>query len=294
MFIARAIQQGSAVVLSRRTGFVPAVPPSPEPYTRHHPDRIKRFPPEEEKIIRGPSADSENRPWRHELDHDAESVFWLLLYWLVLAQPQKSQKELISMSTWSTLRGAVHSRIDMVEILALGRPSPGLTHSVYQPLLPLLSDLAAILVVDRHWLDESETRNDPEYVPEAFQRLILQFILDNRHKEFMTKEVDLQCRQVEVVGLHPSLLSTTNSRRDEDNRKRPSPQPSKQRPKRRRLAVGVAKVAGVAFWISFCSYIYVCFQDTSDENKDTDEEKDDEEELSEYDEDDEEMCSDSE
>jgi len=256
MFIARAVQQGRPVLLPN-VGLVPAVPPCPKTYASYHPDRIKKFPVEEDKVVRKPSTDSVNRQWRHELDHDAESVFWLLLYWLVLAQPGQSQKEVIGMP------------------MSQGVLLHGLTHSVYQPMLPLLRDLAAILVVDRYWLDESETRNHPEYVPEAFQRLILQFMLDNCDEEFMMKQVDFQCQKVEVVGQNPNLLSAASSRRDENSRKRPSPRPSKQRPKRCRLAAKVAT------------------KDASDEDEDTDEEGSDEEEQSEY-KDDEEMASDSE
>jgi len=242
VFIARAVQQGNAV-LPPKLGLVPAVPSSPEPYTCRHPDRIKKFPLEEEKVVRRFSPHNVDRQWRHELDHDAESVFWLFLYWLVLAQPGQSLKEVIKMSTWSMLTGTVSSRTALLRSLSEDESLEELTHSIYQPLFPLLSKLAAILVVERHWLDESETRNDPEYVPEAFQRLILQFILDNRDKEFMTKQVDPQPRQVEGVGQNPNLLSTASSRRDENRRKRPSPRPSKQRQKRRRLAAEkVAKV----------------------------------------------------
>jgi len=189
-------------------------------------------------VVRKPSTDSVNRQWRHELDHDAESILWLLLNWVVLAQPVQSPKELIGMPTWSMLMGEVDYRIAMLQGLALGGSLTGLTHSVYQPLLPLLSKLAAIFIIDRHWLDDSETRNHPEFAPEAFQRLILQFILDNRHEEFMTREVEPEPREVEKV------LSITSSRRDESNRKRPSSRPSTQRQKRRRVAAEVDTKVG--------------------------------------------------
>jgi hypothetical protein len=146
------------------------------------------------------SPDNANRLWRHELDHDAESV--LLLYWI--------------------------------------------PHSVYEPVFFLLSGLAAILLVDRHWLDESVTRNDPEYVPEAFQHLILQFILNNCDKKFMMEPVALQFRLVEVTRLNLSLPDTEDSQWNAENsRKGPSPQPSLQHTqvKRPSLAVGVTMVA---------------------------------------------------
>jgi len=232
------------VPLPLGVGHVPAVPPSPHIYSLHHPDRVKNFPSKGRILVEEASPDSINRQWRHELDHDAESILWLLLYWVVLAQPVQSPKELIGMPTWTLLMGQVESRITMLETLALGRSLTGLTHSVYQALLPLLSKLAAIFIIDRHWLDNSETRNHPEYAPEAFQRLVLQFILDTRDEEFMTRKVEPEPREVEQVGQNPNLLSTASSRRDENNRKRPSPRPSTQRQKRPRVAAEVVTKVG--------------------------------------------------
>ena len=37
------------------------------------------------------------------------------------------------------------------------------THSFFKTLLPLIESLAAFLVVDRHWLEQSDKRNQPEY-----------------------------------------------------------------------------------------------------------------------------------
>jgi hypothetical protein len=51
-----------------------------------------------------------------------------------------------------------------------------------------------------------------EYVPEAFQHLILQFILANRYKEFITQCVDRQFPQVKVIGQNLSLLGAGSSR----------------------------------------------------------------------------------
>jgi hypothetical protein len=180
-------------VLPPGVGRVPPVPSSPEPYTRHHPDRIKKFPFKERLLVESRLSDSVNRPWRHGLDHDAESVFWLLLYWVVGAQPSaQRQKEDIVAGIWTNLTGPVSLRTGLLRSLSEEEPLEEVVHSFYQPLLPLLSNLAANLVIDRYWLDESEPRNNEEYIPEAFQRLILQFILENRDKEFMTRPVDRQ------------------------------------------------------------------------------------------------------
>jgi hypothetical protein len=231
------------VLLPKRGAIAPPVPNSPEIYARHHPDRIKAFSPKGRLLVESASPDSVNRQWRHELDHDAESVFWLLLYWVVGVQPAEREKEDVSAFIWANLTGPVASRTALLWSLSEEESLEELTHSTFRPLIPLLSDLAAFLVIDRHWLDKTEVRNNEQYIPEVFQRLILQFILDNRSKDFMTQPVDRRFRQVQVISQNLSLPGTGSSRWNAENsRKRPSPRPSMQQLKRPRLAVGVAEV----------------------------------------------------
>ena len=91
----------------------------------------------------------------------------------------------------------------------------------------MIESLATFLVVDRHWLDQSDTLNQVEYLNEAFQRLILRFILENRSKEFMDLPVDSKLRSVEPVPQSEKHSTTTlQARNAEETRKRPSPQPS--------------------------------------------------------------------
>ena len=95
--------------------------------------------------------------------HDAESVFWLLLYWAMVVQPANSDDppEEIDPSSWVNLLGGAMNRNHLVgTIVQYGVPS-GLTHSIYKPLCPLIASLASILIVDRQWLTESDVRNDP-------------------------------------------------------------------------------------------------------------------------------------
>ena len=47
--------------------------------------------------------DKSRNSWRHKLKHDAESVFWLILYWAMVVQPKKCPREKISMASWSNL-----------------------------------------------------------------------------------------------------------------------------------------------------------------------------------------------
>lgn len=87
VFIARAVQMVQAVPLSH-VQIVPAVPKSPKPYALAHPDRINKFPPGGERLIIEAPTHNDGRQWRHEFNHDAESVFWLLLLWLIGASPE--------------------------------------------------------------------------------------------------------------------------------------------------------------------------------------------------------------
>jgi hypothetical protein len=197
---------------------VPDVPKSPECYASAHSDRIKTFPEEDEELANPRKL--KNQPqddgWRHELDHDVESVFWLLLYWAMVVQPEGSQKELISLPIWAGLLGNFADRDWLVYGLSAGDPPKNLTHSVYKPLWPLISKLAAILVVDRHWLLKlpKYSRKHEEYICEAFQRLILQFIVSNRDKDFMTRHVSDSLRQVRGIAESGALATTPSSLRD--------------------------------------------------------------------------------
>ncbi len=181
---------------------VPEVPKSPKCYAEAHSDRIGDFP-EESKVFVDPDdlkSQSQDDGWRHELDHDVESVFWLLLYWAMVAQPEGSQVEHLSSHIWTGMLGNFKARDRLISSLSSGDPPENLTHSVYEPLWPLISKLAAILVVDRHWLPESNVRKRPEYICEAFQRLILHFIVENRNEDFMTRRVGDWLRRVQEVA----------------------------------------------------------------------------------------------
>jgi hypothetical protein len=166
----------------------------------HHPDRIGKFPqgnrrlfePVEQEI----SNNNQSQGWAHELEHDAESVFWLLVYWVVVAQPKDRPREYINAVFWAQLIGNSDHRDDLVLSLCKPASQNDLTHSAYKPLKALICDLASFLVVDRCWLPASDPRNNPEYLNEAFQRSILQFILDNRYEDFMNHTVGTTLRKV--------------------------------------------------------------------------------------------------
>ncbi|KAI0278002.1 hypothetical protein BGY98DRAFT_1078782 [Russula aff. rugulosa BPL654] len=209
IFIAREVERGGH--LSPVVHIVPEIPNCPDPYAKVHPDRVERFSGLNKQVfidpkqLRDKSQKSQPKGWRHELQHDAESIFWLLLYWAMVAQPEKCSKETIDPGSWINLLGDSEKRQGLIRVI----PS-NLTHSFYNPLQPLIQDLAAILVIDSHWLEAPDPRKDTFYVTEAFQRLILKFMIDNRGKEFMDYPVEKTFREVEDVQ-RSNAKTTTGS-----------------------------------------------------------------------------------
>ena len=226
---------------------VPAVPESPEIYASTHKNRIEKFPLDKARILQKPERDPS--PWRHELEHDAESVFWLLLYWAMVAQPANSSgsPEVMDPGTWVDMLGQARSRNGLVKLIAQEGIRPGVTHSIYEPLGPLIKSLASILVVDRQWLAESDVRNDPAYISEAFQRLILQFMLDHHHQKFMNCEAGIKFCSVKQMPQSDALSATSSERltsieRSAERKRRLSPLMDNANGKRRRLDVAQTEV----------------------------------------------------
>jgi hypothetical protein len=176
--------------------YVPGIPNSPDRYADAHPDRVKKFPSSNTFFPFFPAeSDNEYRgKWRHELEHDSESVFWLLLHWAMVAQPENFHKEKIHLGSWVDLNEKHESRERLIRSLPESM-SPNLLHSFYNPLRHLIKDLAAILVIDSHWLPASDPRKDGRYITEAFQRLILDFMIKNRGEGFMEHRVDKTFRR---------------------------------------------------------------------------------------------------
>ena len=231
LFIARAVELRQAVSLPKGVAVVPAIPDSPDEYSLKHPARTNKFSSSKKLILDPETVSSRSHQWRHELEHDTESVFWLLLYWAMVVQPKPLSKkviwpkEAIDSAAWAGITGDAEKRNALVSSLAHGFLSR-VTHSFFNPLRPLIEGLAEFLVVDTHWLEQFDKRNQLEYLTEAFQRLILAFILENRAKGFMNHPVDSGLRAVELVPQSERHSTTTlQVRNAEENKKRPSPQP---------------------------------------------------------------------
>jgi hypothetical protein len=200
---------------------VPLVPQSPPRYASFHQERIKNFEGSKELIISPknlPTGDNQSRgKWRHGLEHDVESVFWLLVYWAVMVQPErhkKEPKEDVDPVLWGSLIGKSERRDDLIGSFSRGGWLTDLTHPAYKPLAILISQLSSFLVVDRHWLPESDCRSKPEYLNEAFQRLILQFIIENRHASFMDRTIDTTLRSTAEVPRSEARTTSSSLKRD--------------------------------------------------------------------------------
>jgi hypothetical protein len=161
----------------------------------------------------------------------------------MVMQPEKCHKEKIKVEFWSALNGNHESRQYLLFGLC-GRFPSDLTHSFYKPLQPLIKDLAAILFIDSHWLPASDPRKDLYYITEAFQRLILKFIIDNHGKEFMDHRVEKTFRKVK--GIQDAWSSTQFQSFDAAARE------------------GVTPVGCVCGSMNSCLFLLLCLQGTDD------------------------------
>ncbi|KAG8908570.1 hypothetical protein FRC01_007333 [Tulasnella sp. 417] len=214
-YMARAIEQGRPVDIPQWVPdrFLDSIPPAPDRYAKHYRDtRLKKFPPTPLKKV---TEMLDSAPWRHDLDHDVESVFWLMLDWAMTAQPKGGAVEYIDDVVWLYFTGSVVGRHSLLSIgLLHGLLTDGTCHSTFRPIKGLFQKLAGVLSsMDRHWLPASEERNDPEYFAEAFQRLILPFLIDHNRDDdgFMDQPIDSSPRQVERRRSQGPWASTSPS-----------------------------------------------------------------------------------
>ena len=106
--MSRAVERGKPVPLNL-PHYVPEVPKSPACYANAHPKRIDDIQQEVKELVDpfNLKNQSQDDRWRHELDHNVESVFWLLLYWAMVAQPKGCPREYIDSSSWTAMLGDV-------------------------------------------------------------------------------------------------------------------------------------------------------------------------------------------
>jgi hypothetical protein len=161
----------------------------------------------EESIVKVEVQKLPPEEFKHLLRYDAESVFWVILFWSTLAQPATSKtKNLIPSVKWQNLTGLHDLRYDNYVNTSAEFP----LHPEYSPMSKLLEKMRQHLKCDLKFA--KVRREDPEYLHEVFQRLILNFMADPDNQEFLKLEKQLQDREVEpMISGGSSAKTTPNS-----------------------------------------------------------------------------------
>jgi len=160
-------------------GLFKGMPQVNERYAKILPDRVIQFPPDGNiYICRPPTFQGQ---WRHELRHEAESIFWLLFWWAIYALPVGAdQSSYIPPEIWVMFQ----SQDKAAKSCLIPDFHEAAVDSLYAPLATLLRAMAGYISVDHWWAKEEHLRH-PEFVHEAFQRLIFNFILEHNGASFM-------------------------------------------------------------------------------------------------------------
>jgi hypothetical protein len=129
-------------------------------YEHQYPKRLQDFP-LDEKFSHEQLEPSPLSPFQHQLRYDAESVFWLFVWWSSQIRPAESKSEDLLPTVYCTLLTA---GMDCRERFIHPSFPAGILHADYQPLEVLLKQMATHLKGD-HSLDPS--RQHPEYLHNA-------------------------------------------------------------------------------------------------------------------------------
>lgn len=168
-------------------------------------DRHVDFDESKPEIFRIAEETEYKEPFCHQLRFDAESVFWVLLWWSIQAQPKKpSALEPIEPTAWASLVDTNDTRNENF----IRELDTNTLHSTYQPLYKLLNGMRKYLEGDLAFAKTGK-RGHSEYLHEAFQRCILNFLFENDTKPFMDVEKDEESRTVAATGMQRKPTGTT-------------------------------------------------------------------------------------
>ncbi|KAJ2918708.1 hypothetical protein MD484_g1715, partial [Candolleomyces efflorescens] len=242
-FVARAVDKGGPLPPPEGI-FAAGMPDAPDRYRTQHPERYAKFKPSSTQPI-WISKEQDYKDWRHELDHELESVFWVLIFWLMSARPVGKANEPIANALWANFVGTWQDRNRV-----LSSPLPFDTrsfHSTFGPAINLANRLALTIKHDRFWLLQDDQRRHVDFTAEAFQRLTLQFILDHAMEDFMTCKIDInnpRVREKTPTYLTISFTVAASSQAAEQHEKRSFEQDVRDdgQSKRQRLRAGSDEV----------------------------------------------------
>lgn len=174
------------------------------------PDRLTRFPENEEELKPIPKGEKRSdKDFEHLLRHDAESVFWCMVWWSIQVKPKGSGRSELLQSYWTNLTDdqkdhRYHCYVNTTEPFPL--------HQDYGPVNELLDQMREYLKVDLKYSEDERKRNDPEYLCEVFQRLILNFLVEYQGSPFLTLERDAEFRKVGEPCGGGAMSTTTGTK----------------------------------------------------------------------------------
>jgi len=200
--MARAVHKGCP--LSKPESFPASPVLQPDAafvYKRCYPDRFKLFGNKEKWPTK--VADQAVLPmFRHELRHDAESSVFLFFWWVMFAAPQGKESVDIGFIIWSyfSLEEQIwFNRQKLLSALQYDAFRDDIVHPEYDRLFPLVKSMAKLIREDYHWVKEEKYKH-PEYLHDALQRVILNFLLENKDASFMDLKKSPEPRQVRWVA----------------------------------------------------------------------------------------------
>ena len=189
-------------------------PPSPvlqgnaaSVYKRSYPGRFKIFGNE----MKTPTKVDDQAilpAFKHELRHDAESSVWVFFWWIIHAAPQGKESTRISSIVWRLISSddpADGYRNRLLRSLQFSDYWEDFVDPEYRQLMPLVKSMAALIKEDYHWVKEEKYKH-PEYLLDALQRIILNFVFENKEASFMDLQKSTECRQVEQNFIAPPQM----------------------------------------------------------------------------------------
>jgi len=172
--------------------------------------RWDMFPSNEPEVI---SVDGKMLDYsEHSLRYEAESLFWNLVYWSMTAQPDTPPADIQSTIAqgfrvtllprlWEQLVSTGDGR-DM-SFISCRYLEKGCLHPSYSPLYTLLDAVRRHFQADPE-LSKDKLKHHDEYFHEVFQRLIINFLVENASERFMDLKRSETLRGVDKPGMRGS------------------------------------------------------------------------------------------
>ena len=196
-------------------------------YSKLFPERLNKFPqPLEDQVyhlviipkeIRINKESRHSLPWTQTLHHDGESVFWLLVWWAIHLRPRSASSSKISNIIFGFLTNIDPVMKHDARMVFMETLTEGISwmDPEYQELEPLFLRMARHLMGDLYWAKYGGTgeMKEPEFLHEALQRIIFDFLMKNKTKPFMKLEKDPRPREVEYRPRRHAEGQVTHSKR---------------------------------------------------------------------------------